>query len=189
MVMTASGMTIPEVTLQTAPWSISGRITDSLGNPVPDAEVTVLGREFTTPHGIGRSDAEGRYTVNSVAPHFASVFVVARKPGFEPMWDTLFVPCCVMAPTIKLVRIVSVTPTAQGALRVGESQEMPASVIVLDTGETRKVFVLPESSTPAVVAVSQSSHWYAMRGVSAGDATLTFDYWGAVATLQVHVRP
>lgn len=188
-VMTPTGVNSPEVTLLTAPWSISGRVTDSLGNPVRDAEVQVVSGEFATPYGIASSDADGRFTVNSTLPHFSSVDVVARKPGFAPMSQLLVAPCCGTAPTIKLVRIVSITPTAPAALFIGESLEMPASVIVFDTGETRNVFVLPESNAPSVVAVSRSSNWYAMRGVSAGDAMLTFDLWGAIATLQVHVRP
>lgn len=188
-VMSANGITLPEVRLTTAPWSISGRVVDSLGNPIRDADVSILPGEFLNPYGTARTDADGRYTVSSSSAHAASVIVTARRPGFQPMESLFVAPCCETAPLIKLVRIVSITPTAPGALRVGESLEMPASVIVFDTGEIRNVFVLPESSAPAVVAVNRSSIWYAMRGVSAGDATLTFDLWGAVATLPVHVRP
>lgn len=188
-VMTAGGVTLPEITLATAPWSITGVITDSLGNPVPDADVSVLAAEFQTPFGTVKTDAGGRYTVSSDRPHFASVIVAPAKAGFQPPQNLITAPCCGTAPAIKLVRIVSITPTAPNALRVGESVEMPASHIVFDTGERRDIFVLPSSNAPSVVAIGPSNVWYAMRGVTAGDATLTFDLWGAIATLQVHVRP
>lgn len=187
-VMIAGGVTLPDVTLATAPWSISGVITDSLGNPVPDADVTVFAAEFQ-PLVTVKTNASGRYTASSTLPHLASVIVTASRAGFQPLQSAPPVPCCGTAPVIKLVRIVSITPTAPDALRVGESVEMPASHIVFDTGERRDVFVLPTSSAPSVVAINRSSHWYAMQGVSPGDATLTFDLWGAIATLQVHVRP
>lgn len=187
-VVIAGGVTLPDVTLATAPWSISGVITDSLGNPVPDADVTVLAAEFH-PFATVKTNAGGSYTLNSTLPHFASVLVAALKAGFQPLQTLPAVPCCGTAPVIKLVRIVSITPTAPNALRVGESVEMPASHIVFDSGERRDIFVLPSSSAPSVVAINRSSNWYAMQGVNPGDATLTFDLWGAIATLPVHVRP
>ncbi|HEX8029030.1 MAG TPA: carboxypeptidase-like regulatory domain-containing protein [Vicinamibacterales bacterium] len=187
-VMIAGGLTLPEVTLATAPWSISGVITDSLGHPVPDADVTVLAAEFH-PFATVRTNAGGNYTLSSTLPHFASVLVTALKAGFQPLQTLAAVPCCGTAPVIKLVRIVSITPTAPNALRAGESVEMPASHIVFDTGERRDIFVLPSSNPTSVVAINRSSYWYAMQGVSPGDATLTFDLWGAVASVQVHVRP
>ena len=188
-IMTASGVTIPEVTLLTAPWSISGRLTDSLGNPVADAEVSVYVAEFQpSPSGTTRSDAQGHYTVTTTRAHFASVFVVARKPGFERPSELLRVQCCGAAPDIRMVRIVSITPTAPTSLRVGESIEMPASVVVFDNGVTRNIFLLPISNAPSVVAVQRSNIWYAMRGVNPGVATLTFDLDGAIVTTQVQVR-
>lgn len=186
-VMTENGVTLAEVTLLTAPWSTSGRITDSLGNPVVDAEVTTSSADFVSPYGSARTDADGRYSVNSTRPHFSSVYVVALKPGFKQMRE-LLVPCCGTAPPLTLVRIVSITPTAPTFLRVGEAVEMPASVVVFDSGETRNIFVLPASSATSVVYVRRSTLWYEMQGLSAGVATLTFDLWGAVATLQVQVR-
>jgi hypothetical protein len=187
-VMTTGGVTIPDVTLLTAPWSVSGLVTDSRGAPVPDVQVVFRpGTFYAADFGSVRTDAAGRYVFNSARPHFANVMVVASKPGFEPLPEQA-VRCCGAAPDLRLVRVVSITPTAPSSLRVGESLEMPASVVVFDTGETRNIFVLPASSAPAVVAVSPSSHWYEMRGVDTGVATLTFDLWGAIATMQVQVR-
>lgn len=186
-VMTADGVAIPEVTLLTAPWSISGRITDSLGHPVADVDISASGSEFDAAYGTTRSDADGRYTLNSTRPHFASMYVAAVKPGFVPLFENR-VECCGAAPDIHLVRIVSITPTAPTYMRVGQSIEMPASSVVFDTGETRNIFVLPTSSLTSVVLVNRSEVWYAMRGLRAGTATLTFDLWGAVATRQVLVE-
>jgi len=188
IVMSADGAMLPEVTLLTAPWTISGLVTDSLGNPVPDAEVTIgSGTAFALPYGVVKTDAAGRYALDSTRPHFERVPIRAWKPGFESMQE-LPVACCGTAPVIRLVRIVSITPTAPSSLRVGESVEMPASVVVFDNGVTRNIFVLPTSNVPSVVNVLRSDHWYKMTGFRAGDATLTFDLWGAVATLQVSVR-
>ena len=100
----------------------------------------------------------------------------------------LLVQCCETAPPIRLVRIVSITPTAPTLLRVGELVEMPASKVVFDSGETRNIFVLPTSSPASVVYVRRSTNWYEMQGLSVGVATLTFDLWGAIATMQVQVR-
>jgi hypothetical protein len=187
-VVTANApLTMPETILLTAPWTISGRITDSLGHPVPDAEVIVAYGAFLE-HGRVRTDGAGRYVLNSTQPRFESVLVVAQKPGFHPMQHEAVAKCCGDVQDIRIVRIVSITPTTPSSLRVGESLEMPASVVVFDTGETRNIFVLPASSAPSVVAVNRSSHWYEMRGVNAGVATLTFDLWGAIATVQVQVR-
>jgi hypothetical protein len=158
---------------------------------VPDAEVAAgyfIEGFFSSAYGRVRTDAAGRYVLSSTQPHFENMSVGASKPGFRPMDALVFARCCGALPDVRLVRIVSLTPTAPTSLRVGESVEMPASVVVYDTGGTRNIFVLPTSSAPAVVSVNQSNHWYAMRGVNAGVATLTFDLWGAVATMQVSVR-
>lgn len=186
--MTAAGVAIPEMILRTAPWSLSGRVTDSRGTPVPDAEVMVALDTYSREYGRTRTDAAGRYVFTSTLPRFESMFVVPTKPGFQPLQQVSAVRCCGEVPDIRIIRIVSITPTAPTSLRVGESVEMPASTVVFDTGETRHIFVLPTSGASSVVDVSRSSHWYAMRGVGAGVTTLTFDLWGAVATMQVHVR-
>ena len=184
-----AAIAMPDIVMVTAPWTISGRITDSLGNPVPDAEVVASHNSFFSPdYGRVRTDATGRYVLNSALPRFENVLVAATKPGFQPMQHLTSVKCCGEIADIRIVRIVSITPTAPASLRVGESVEMPASRIVFDTGEIRDVFVLPASNAPSVVAVHPSSHWYAMTGSRAGVATLTFDLWGAIATMQVQVR-
>lgn len=187
--MTEAGqIAMPELVLATAPWTISGLVTDSLGNPVADARVTIgPGTGPESPYGTAMTDAAGLYTFNSTQWHGEGVNVQARKPGYDSPREQSM-RCCGRAPDIRLIRIVSITPTAPSALRVGESVEMPACVVVFDTGETRNIFVLPTSNVPTVVNVSRSTHWYAMTGYRAGVATLTFDLWGAIATTQVQVR-
>ena len=189
--MTEAGqIAMPELVLATAPWSISGRLTDSLGNPVPDAEVALHSARFDVPYGTGRSDAEGRYTVHSTMWHAASVYVVVTKPGFKQMQEIPEKPvqCCGAVPDIRLIRIVSITPTAPSSLRVGQSVELAPCVVVFDNGETRNISLLAQSSVPTVVNVLRSDHGYKMTGFRAGVATLTFELWGAIATLQVQVQ-
>ena len=190
--MTEAGqIALPELVLTTAPWSISGRLTDSLGNPVPDAQVALHSANFSdVPYGTGRSDAEGRYTVGSTMWHPEWVYVLVTKPGFHQLQEIPEKPvqCCGAVPDIRLLRIVSITPTAPTSLRVGQSVEMPACVVVFDNGETRNIFLLAQSSVPTVVNVLRSDYWYKMTGFRAGVATLTFDLWGAIATLQVQVQ-
>jgi len=187
--MTEAGqIAIPELILATAPWSISGLITDSLGNPVPDAEVALT--NFLITYGTGRTDADGRYTVHSTMPHTASVYVQVTKPGFHRMEE---IPektfqCCGAVPDIRMIRVVSITPTAPTYLRIGQSVDMPASVVVFDNGETRNIFLVPQSSVPWVVNALRSDRGYKITGFRAGVATLTFDWWGAIATLQVQVE-
>jgi hypothetical protein len=184
----AGQIAMPEVVLATAPWIISGLVTDSLGTPVPGASVFIgPGTGPETPYGIVATDAEGRYNFTSTQPHGEGVYVQARKPGYDSPREHSM-RCCGAAPDIRLIRIVSITPTAPTSLRVGESVEMPASVVVFDNGETRNIFVLPTSSVPTVVNVLRSDHWYKMTGFRAGVATLTFDLWGAIATVQVQVQ-
>jgi len=184
-------ISLPEVLLAPAPWSISGRVIDSLGNPVPNADVGAgYFNEgfFIARYGRVRTDAAGSYALSSTQPHFETVVLGVSGAGIRPMNSLPSARCCGVLPDIRVGRVVSITPTAPTSLRVGESVEIPASVVVYDTGETLKVFVLPTSSAPAVVSVARSNNWYAMRGMNAGVATLTFDEYGVVATSQVSVR-
>jgi hypothetical protein len=194
MVM-ASDATIamPNVAMRTAPWTVEGRVTDSLGNPVPGVEITIYpNASFGASYGVVTTDETGRYRFTSSRPHFDYFYVVPLKAGYEwPMWEQRVSCCDTDGETtfdMRLVRIVSVTPTAPTTLRVGESVEMPASVIQFDDGTTRNVFVLPTSNAWGVVLVSRSEHWYAMRGMGPGVAELTFDYRGTIATVQVRVN-
>jgi hypothetical protein len=189
LVMDAAGIAGPTVVLLTAPWIVSGRVIDGLGNPVADAQVTVFRDSEVSfqPYAGVRTDTVGRYTFNSSEPHWDVVSLAASKPGFEGV-KTVTMRCCGAAPDIGLVRIVSITPTAPTLLRIGETVAIPASVVVFDSGETRNIFVLPRSNAPSVVSVNPAANWYEMRGLSAGVATLTFDLWGAIVTTQVTVR-
>jgi hypothetical protein len=81
-VMIAGGVTLPDVTLATAPWSISDVITDSLGNPVPDADVTVFAAEFR-PLVTVKTNASGRYTASSTLP-LISGYATAKSSEHTP---------------------------------------------------------------------------------------------------------
>ena len=186
-----AGLAMEEVLLKTAPWTISGRVIDSLGNGVPNADVGAgffTEGFFLTDYGRVRTDSAGSYVLNSTQPHFETVVLGVSGVGIVPMSTLPSATCCGVVPDIRVARVVRITPTAPTVLRVGESVEVPASTVVYDTGESHSVFLLPTSSAPAVVSLNRSNIWYAMRGVSPGVATLTFDEWGAVVTTEVTVR-
>ncbi len=136
---------------------ISGRITDSLGNPVVDAEVTTSSANFESPSGTGRTDADGRYTVNSTRPHFASVYIAALKPGFVPYAGATGTVLRDGTADQAGAHRQHHADRADVGLRVGELVEMPASKVVFDSGETRNIFVLPTSS-PTSVVLSKAQH-------------------------------
>jgi hypothetical protein len=194
MIVPSGGeVAVPEIALRTAPWTLTGLVTDSVGNPVPDVDVTIRpGDAWFSTYGIVKTDTAGRYRFTSSRAHWNYVLLSASRSGFEPFTEQRASCCNVETDTtydFRLVRVISVTPTAPTVLRVGESVDIPASAIKFDNGETRNIFVLPTSSASSVVAVNPGSNWYAMRGMSAGVAVLTFDHRGTSAALQVRVLP
>jgi hypothetical protein len=193
-VMPSTGeVAMPEVALPTAPWTLTGVVTDSIGNRVPDVDVTVRpGDAFFSTYGTVKTGTDGHYRFASSRPHWNYVLVSASRSGFESFIEQGAGCCNTESDTVydlRLVRVISVTPTAPSVLRVGESVPIPASVIRFDNGETRNIFVLPTSNASSVVTVSPGDSWYAMRGVSAGVAVLTFDHRGTTAAHQVRVIP
>ena len=105
IVMAVGGVAIPRVVLRTAPWTVFGRVIDSLGNAVPDAEVRLFrDREYIVAieGAVGRTDGAGRYSVNSTQPHFELAFIGASKSGVGT--GVVEMPCCGAAPDIRLRR-------------------------------------------------------------------------------------
>ncbi|MBY0495562.1 MAG: carboxypeptidase-like regulatory domain-containing protein [Cyanobacteria bacterium] len=105
IVMPVGGVTIPTVVLRTAPWTVFGRVIDSLGNPVPDAVVTLFrDREYIVAldGAVGRTDGAGRYSINSTQPHFELAFIGASKSGVGT--GVVEGPCCGAAPDLRLRR-------------------------------------------------------------------------------------
>jgi hypothetical protein len=183
-------ITMSDIVLKTAPWVITGMVTDSRDNRVAEALVTIeLGSAFHTTLST-TSAADGRYRIASTTPHFDSVIVSALKNGFEPL-SRQRVSCCDPPADnvydIRLVRVLTVTMTGPSTLRVGERVELPLAAIDLDNNAQRFVYILPSSSDPTVVAVENGQRGFVIRGVRPGLAIITFDYHGVSATLQVRV--
>jgi hypothetical protein len=183
-------ITLPDIVLKTAPWAISGTVTDSRANRVADVLVTIeLGGTFFNTLST-TSAADGRYRIASTTAHFDTVELSARKNGFESL-SRQQVSCCDPPADnlfdITLVRVLKVTMTGPSTLRVGEGVELPLAGIDLDNGAQRLVYILPSSSDPTAVAVEHGQRGFVIRGVRPGVATITFDYQGAGTTLQVRV--
>ena len=183
-------ITMSDIVLKTAPWAITGMLTDSRENRVAEADVTIeLGDAYHNTLST-TSAADGQYRIASTTPHFDSVTVSARRNGFEPL-SLQRVSCCdPPADTvydIRLVRVLTVTMTGPSTLRVGERVELPLATIDLDNDTQRFVYILPSSSDPTVVAVENGQRGFVIRGARPGVAIITFDYHGVSATLQVRV--
>ena len=182
---------VPDVILRTAPWSIAGTVSDSLGHPVEGATVRIRpGDAFALTYATLTTDTAGRYRFASSLPRWDFVLISAVRDRFEPFLEQPVTIDGNTAFDFRMVRVVSITPPAlPEALRAGESLEVPASRVLFDDGTARNIFVLPSSSAPGVVAVSRSDVWFALRAVNAGIATLTFDHRGTAAAVPVRVVP
>jgi hypothetical protein len=90
----AGQLTMPDVTLATAPWAVNGTITDSRGNAIPGVLVTVDSLSFRSgPFGSVMTDPNGRYRLTSTGVHFDAIGVSAgRTNGLVP--KSVEVPCC-----------------------------------------------------------------------------------------------
>jgi hypothetical protein len=114
----------------------------------------------------------------------------AGKEEFEPL-DSQPVVCCNPPDdtiyNVRLVHVLSVTMTGPTVLRVGEAVDLPPANVVLDNGVERSVYLLPSSSSPSEVAVERGQRGYVLRGVLPGIATITCDWQGVRAMLQVRV--
>jgi hypothetical protein len=190
--MAADGrITMPDVTLATAPWAIAGTVTDSRGNPIAGAVVGVNVGGLFTPSESVTTDRDGRYRFTSSASHFDTVNIGASVTGGFVRHSPLSVPCCnPPADTIfdiRVVRVVSFTPHAPSTLRVGEQVEIPPADVVFDDDTSTSIYVMPTSSTPTEVAVDYGQRGFVVRGVKVGLATLTFELYGLRASLQVRV--
>ncbi len=178
-----------DLLLRTAPWAIAGTITDSRGNRVGGALVTIeIGGAFLQTASTTAGD-DGRYRFASTAAHYDSVGLSARRTGHEPASSQQVM---LQSPeetiyNLRLVRVLNVAMTGPSTLRVGEAVELPLATIDLDTGAQRFVYLLPSSSDTTVVSVGNGQRGFVIRGVRTGLAIITFDYQGVNATLRVQV--
>jgi len=184
-------LTMPDVTLATASWAVSGIVSDSRGTAIPAVLVTVdslSGR--SGPFGSVMTDPNGRYRLTSTGVHFDTIGVSAGGTnGLVP--KSVEVPCCNppedSIADLRLTRVALLTPHAPGSLRVGEQVEMPPVDVVYDDGTSTFIYILPTSSAPTTVAVDRGQRGFVVRGVQVGSTTLTFDLHGAHAVVPVRV--
>ena len=183
-----------DAVLRTAPWAITGLMSDGRGNPVADATVIVGGSTaFGTTFASLTTDGDGRYRLASTQPHFSTVTIFARKDGYES-GDTKSVACCATAGDtrfdVRLRRIVAMTIDGPNTLVVGEGVALPINDITLDDGSHRFIYLLPTSSDPSIVAVERGflgQQGYGVRGVRPGTAIVTRDWENFAVQLQVRV--
>jgi hypothetical protein len=179
-----------DILLKTAPWAITGTVTDSAGNHVTGANVTLEIDDAFHQTFSAISGDNGGYRIASTVPHFDTVHVSAGRSGFEGLFRQQVACCAPPADAvydIRLVRVLKVTMTGPPTLRVGEGVELPTATIDLDNGTQRFVYILPTSSDPTVVAVERGQRGFVIRGMRTGQALVTFDYQGVDATLAVQV--
>jgi hypothetical protein len=151
-------ITMPDIVLRTAPWAISGRISDSRDNPVAGAAVAVQ-LDYAFPPFWPRvtSDAAGRYRFASESPHLDYVSFSVSGPGVEPL-SFQQVACCNpdgdTINDIRVMRVLSVSVTGPSTLRVGESVILPAATVTFDDGTQSRVSVRPTSNSSIVAITS-----------------------------------
>jgi Carboxypeptidase regulatory-like domain len=192
-IVSTEAITMSDVVLRTAPWTIAGLISDGHGTPVAGATVIVGGSTVLTNFATLTTDGDGGYRFTSAEPHFSTVTIFARKDGYES-GETKSVACCATAGDtrfdVRLRRIVGITIDGPGTLAVGEGAALPINDITLDDGSHRFIYLLPTSDDPSVVAVERAfmgQQGYGVRGIRPGAATVRCDWENFAVQLQVRV--
>ena len=168
-----------------APYTYTGTIWDSRGQPVAGAAVTVIRDSGASPLGIVSSGADGRFSITTQST--ANVIRVTRD-GFVSVENPA--PPALQASTVVNVTIPRITryalqPVAN--VRVGQSVTLIADVDT-DDGLTSsgQAYTTTTSSDEAVAAVSGLG---AIVARAPGTATVTATYSGLTATTAITVVP
>ena len=173
------------------PYTFTGLVTDSPGNPVGGAEIWLYSNSspIDDRRGSGFTDASGRYTI--VSERLAQS-ARAQKLGYFngdvsiglPSSGTTFVT------NLTIKRYERYTVIGPGSIRVGEDARLQADVD-LDDGSrlTGFYFSTSSSSTPSVLFVDPAAYTGRIRGIAPGTATVTATYSGLTSTLQIRVDP
>ena len=193
-IVTTETITMSDAVLRTAPWAISGLMSDGRGNPVAGATVFVAGSTaFGANFASLTTDGDGVYRFASMQPHFSTVTIFARKDGHES-GEAKSVACCATVGDtrfdVRLRRIVAITIGGPNTLVVGEGAALPINDITLDDGSHRFIYLLPTSSDPSIVAVERGflgQQGYGVRGVRPGTVIVTRDWENFAVPLQVRV--
>lgn len=183
----------PSPSVPTAPYMVTGTVTDSKGATVAGAEVWIYGQNspIDNRYAAGTTDSAGHYTLGS--PQRAPQHVRALKSGYitrdiltlpSPVLSTSTWTWTVDVPLQRIVWYALLTPTR---VKVGQSVRMEAQVNLDDgSSSTGLLFTQPSSSDPAVVHV-ESTGW--VIGVAPGTAFVTTSYYGVSASILIRVDP
>ena len=173
------------------PYTFTGLVTDSRGNPVSGAEVWIYSNSspIDDRRGAGFTDASGRYTI--VGERIAQA-VRAQKAGYlstdvsinPPASGTTFVT------DLRIKRYERYTLIGPGVIKVGEDARLQADV-GLDDGSrlTGFYFSTTSSSNPSVLFVDSAAYTGRIRGMAAGTATVTATFSGLSSSVQIRVDP
>jgi Carboxypeptidase regulatory-like domain/Putative zinc-finger len=149
---------LSSVQLQTAGSTLAGTITDPSGAVIPNADVTVT-RNGTSDSRTVKTDQEGNYTVNHLAPD--DYQIAARAVGFVEQISTL--------------NIVASEPLrANFSLPIGAASETvevsaaSASIPLIESPRAAKKIATPSTNFPALpvfeMTTAEGEHWTSVDG-------------------------
>ena len=177
----------PPPPLFTPPYTVTGTVSDSRGNPVSGADVSIYGQQSPIDHryGFGRTDSAGRFSITS--PERRPTGIKVAKDGYvtKDVQGGSTPPSSTWTVNITIPRIeryVLVSPTS---VKVGQSSKVEGQVTLDDGSRTTGVTGLTSSNEAVAVALSGVWVW----GKAPGTATITGFYFGVSSTLQVRVVP
>ena len=172
-------------------WSVSGIVRDGLGNPVAGAEVDA-GDGLSWYPGFTKTDATGRYRIDSKRPHPDWLHITAYKDPYPEQYITLFCgPSCALTVDFRLEGHVREWLDGPSTMQVGDVATV--SLVGEYADGTRSV-VRSEviSSNLGVQQVIPSPPPYDktyVKAIAPGSATLRQFIHGQALTLNVRVVP
>jgi Carboxypeptidase regulatory-like domain len=172
-------------------WSVSGIVRDNLGNPVAGAEVDA-GDGISWYPGFTKTDATGRYRIDSMRPHPDWLHITAYKEAYPEQYITLFCgPSCALTVDFRLERHVREWLDGPSAMQVGDVATVSLVGEYADgTRSVARAEVI--SSNPGVLQVVPSPPAYDktyVKAIAPGTETLKQFLGGQVLTLTVRVVP
>jgi hypothetical protein len=173
-------------------WSISGIVRDGLGNPVAGADIEAGDGVAWFP-GFTKTDATGRFRIDSMRPHPDWLHISAYKEGYTERYITLFCgPSCALTADFRLLRRVREWLDGPSTMQVGDVASV-SLVNEYDDGTRSMVGASVNSSNLAVLKVlpSQPPDFKTyVKAIAPGIATLQQPSSTSLPlTLNVHVVP
>jgi hypothetical protein len=171
------------------PYTFVGTVKDSRGNPVVDAEVWLYSNSspIEDRRATGRTDGAGRYsfTIDRGAHTVRAMKDAYVTNDVRIVWPTPPISTTVVT-DVTVRRIDRFVLVAPPTIEIGQIVKVGTRVDLDDaTAQSGIAFGL-SSSNPAVLSVLGGGD---VRGMAAGNATLTAAYYGVTGRLQVRVEP